>query len=110
MDSVDDLGQDAHRFFNFQRQVGKQQLAKVQYSAKRKQDNEQREIRGEEPLPDEDINKIFKPLQPPARLESLLTSSQIELYSAEINNFATHSFGKLFIADQFQDTDSIVQP
>lgn len=32
----------------------------------------QRQSRGEPPLPEEDLSKLFKPPQPPARMESLL--------------------------------------
>ena len=65
-------------------------------------ENKQRADRGEPPLPEEDINKIFKPLQPPSRLDCLLLSSQISSYVGQINEFATQSFGKLFMADSLQ--------
>lgn len=32
----------------------------------------QRQSRGEPPLPEEDLSKLFKPPQPPARMDSLL--------------------------------------
>ena len=66
------------------------------------QENQQRVARGEQPLPDEDLSKIFKPMQPPSRLDSLLLSSQISSYVGQINDFATQSFGKLFMADSLQ--------
>ncbi|CAH1775207.1 unnamed protein product [Owenia fusiformis] len=103
MKCVDELSQDANKFTNFQRQVQKQKHAKEQYLMKRKQENELRAQRKEAPLPEEDINKIFKPLQPPPRLESLLTSAQINQYSQSINEFAKQSFGKLFMAESLQE-------
>ena len=66
------------------------------------QENQQRATRGEAPLPDEDLSKIFKAMQPPSRLDSLLLSSQITNYVGQINDFATQSFGKLFMADCLQ--------
>lgn len=63
-----------------------------------------RQARGDPPLPDEDINKIFKPLQPPPRLESLLLAGQISNYCNQIGEFAGQSFGKLFMAESLQNT------
>ena len=68
-------------------------------------ENEARKAKGEQPLPEEDINKIFKPLVPPPRLDGLLTSSQIDTYSQQINEFAAQSFGKLFMAEALQEPD-----
>merc|ERR1711860_349656 len=65
MGCVDDLSQDANKFFNFQRQFAKQNQAKQQYLLKRQLENNARQARGEAPLGDEDIHKMFKPLQPP---------------------------------------------
>jgi len=104
MQCVDDLGQDCNKFFNFQRQYIKQQQAKQQYLQKRQAESAARVQRGEQALPDEDINKIFRPLQPPARLDSLLLSSQIQAYSEQINEFAAQSFGKMFMAEALQES------
>lgn len=43
-----------------------------QYLQRRQQENAQRQSRGEPPLPEEDINKMFKPPQPPPRMDTLL--------------------------------------
>lgn len=43
-----------------------------QYLQRRQQENTQRQSRGEPPLPEEDINKMFKPPQPPPRMDTLL--------------------------------------
>ena len=54
------------------------------------------------PLPDEDITKMFRPLQPPLRLDNLLSTAQIATYCDHLNDFASQSFGKLFIAENVQ--------
>ena len=59
--------------------------------------------RGEDPLPEEDLSKIFKPLIPPSRLDHLLLSEQIKTYCDQVNKFSTQSFGKLFLAQALQD-------
>lgn len=43
-----------------------------QYLQRRQQENAQRQSRGEPPLPEEDITKMFKPPQPPPRMDTLL--------------------------------------
>ncbi|KAJ8306310.1 hypothetical protein KUTeg_016855 [Tegillarca granosa] len=104
MDCVDDVAVDSNRFLNFQRQYQKQQIQKTQYQQKRQQENQMRQARGDPPLPEEDINKIFKPLQPPSRLDSLLLAGQISNYCNQIGEFASQSFGKLFMAESLQHT------
>lgn len=37
----------------------------------------QRQSRGEPPLPEEDLSKLFKPPQPPARMDSLLIAGTV---------------------------------
>ena len=64
-----------------------------------KAENDLRAAKGEPPLPEEDLNKLFKPLQAPPRLDSLLLAGQIAAYSDQVAEFASQSFGKLFIAE-----------
>lgn len=66
------------------------------------QENQQRVSKGDTALPEEDINKIFKPIPTPARLDSLLLAGQINNYCHQIEEFASQSFGKLFMADSLQ--------
>jgi len=63
--------------------------------------------RGEAPLPEEDLNKMFKPLQVPPRLESLLLSGQITEYASQMKEFASQTFGKLFVTDSLQDSEQL---
>jgi hypothetical protein len=39
----------------------------------------QRQSRGEPPLPEEDLSKLFKPPQAPARMDSLLIAGIVSL-------------------------------
>lgn len=68
-----------------------------------KAENQARKERGERPLPEEDLSKLFKPLQVPSRLDNLLLSGQAENYCNEINEFASQSFAKLFLSEALQD-------
>ena len=64
-----------------------------------KQENQSRVDRGDAPLPEEDINKIFKPQQAPPRLDHLICAGQIENYNDQVTSFTKQSLGKLFLAD-----------
>ncbi|KFQ83624.1 Eukaryotic translation initiation factor 3 subunit H, partial [Phoenicopterus ruber ruber] len=76
MDRVDEMSQDIVKYNTYLRNVSKQQQQKHQYQQRRQQENIQRQSRGEAPLPEEDINKLFKPPQPPPRMESLLIAGK----------------------------------
>ncbi|XP_070555504.1 eukaryotic translation initiation factor 3 subunit H-like [Ptychodera flava] len=102
MDSVDEANQDNNKYMNYLRNVAKQESAKQQYKYKRQQENAARQSRGEPPLPEEDITKIFKPIQVPARLDGLLIAGQINHHTDQIKQFAGQSFGKLFMAEAVQ--------
>jgi translation initiation factor 3 subunit H len=104
MDCVDDLTQETNKFFNYQRQLAKQQQAKQQFLQKKQQENKVRQERGELPLPEEDLNKMFKSPMIPSRLDSLLLAGQVSTYANQISEFASQSFGKLFMVDSLQDS------
>jgi translation initiation factor 3 subunit H len=105
MDTVDDLSQETNKYFNYQRTLAKHQQSKQQYLQKRLQENKLRAERGEPPLPDEDINKLFKPVPSQGRLDSLLLSGQISEYASQMNEFASQTFGKLFVVDSLQEDE-----
>ncbi|PVD23497.1 hypothetical protein C0Q70_16769 [Pomacea canaliculata] len=106
MECVDDVAMDTNKYVNFQRQNFRQQQAKQQYLQKRQQENQQRAQRGEPPLPDEDISKLFKPLQPPPRLDCLLVADQIDQYCKSVSEFSSQSIAKLLIAESLQEGSS----
>ncbi|KAK2562381.1 Eukaryotic translation initiation factor 3 subunit H [Acropora cervicornis] len=90
MESVDELCQDANKFNNYLRN---------------QTENSTRQHRGEAPLSEEDLNKIYKPLQSPSRLDYLLLSQQVNTYCKQVNQFSTQSFGKLFLSQALQDKE-----
>jgi len=104
IEGTDELCQDAQKLHNYQRNVARQQQQIDAYKQRRGTENESRKQRGEPPLPEEDLNKMFKPLQPPPRLDNMLTTAQIDTYCDHLGEFATQSFGKLFIAESVQTT------
>uniref|UniRef100_A0A8B9KXS3 Eukaryotic translation initiation factor 3 subunit H n=1 Tax=Astyanax mexicanus TaxID=7994 RepID=A0A8B9KXS3_ASTMX len=103
MDRVDDMSQDIVKFNTFCRNNSKQQQQKHQYLQRRQQENAQRQSRGEPPLPEEDISKMFKPPQPPPRMDTLLIAGQINNYCQNVKEFTSQNLGKLFMAEALQD-------
>lgn len=108
MECVDTVSQESNKLTNYQRQVLKQQQAKHQYLQKRAQENASRAAKGEPPLPEEDTNKLFKPIPPPSRLDALLMCGQINTYSQQMSQFAAQNIGKLFIAEALQQQDKVI--
>ncbi|KAF4015999.1 hypothetical protein G4228_008334 [Cervus hanglu yarkandensis] len=103
MDRVDEMSQDIVKYNTHMRNTSKQQQQKHQYQQRRQQENMQRQSRGEPPLPEEDLSKLFKPHQPPARMDSLLIASQINTYCQNIKEFTAQNLGKLFMAQALQE-------
>lgn len=106
IEGTDELCQDAQKLHNYQRNVARQQQQIDAYKQRRTQENDMRKQRGEPPLPEEDINKVFRPLPPPLRLDNMLTSAQIGTYCEQLGEFSTQSFGKLFIAESVQKPEN----
>ena len=102
IENVDELSLESTKFLNYHKQLQKQNHAKQLYLQKREAENSARRARGEAPLPEEDINKIYKPIPPISRLETLLISSQCKNYTQQINEFTSQSFSTMFIAEAVQ--------
>ena len=103
IENTDELAAETNKYLNYHKQLQKQNHQKQLYLQKRDAENVARRSRGEPPLPEEDINKIYKPIQPVSRLESLLISSQIKNFCQQINEFTATSFSNLFIAEGVQN-------
>jgi translation initiation factor 3 subunit H len=103
IDNTDELAAETQKYLNYHKQLQKQNHLKQQYLQKREAENSARRSRGEPPLPEEDINKIYKPIPPVSRLEAMLISSQIKNFSQQINEFSSQSFSNLFIAEGVQN-------
>ena len=65
-------------------------------------ENTARQARGEGPLPDEDLTKVFKPIPVPPRLEPMVLSSQIAAHCQQVSLFCSQALGKLFLSEALQ--------
>ncbi|OQS04131.1 eukaryotic translation initiation factor 3 subunit H [Thraustotheca clavata] len=95
---ADELAQEHYKFQGYERAVAKQRTQIASWLQKRREENKIRQDNGEDLLPEEDP-ALFKPLNQPSRLESLLITKQMNTYCDNINRFAGKSFHKLFLAD-----------
>jgi len=102
MDSVDELNQESIKFNKHQNLVLKQYQEKTRWLQKRQLENQARASRGEDPLPEEDINKVFKTIAPPTRINPLILSGTISNTSDEVSEFCSQSLAKLFVTEPLQ--------
>lgn len=103
IENTDELALETNKYLMYHKQLQKQNHMKQQYLQKREAENTARRSRGEPPLPEEDLNKMFKPIPAVSRLESLLISNQIKSFCQQINEFSAQSFSNLFIAEGVQN-------
>lgn len=66
-------------------------------------ENKTRETKGEQPVPDEEILKLFRPLPVPPRLNSMIVSGQINTYAQHISQFCAQSLAKLYMTQTLQN-------
>ncbi|CAB0038876.1 unnamed protein product [Trichogramma brassicae] len=103
MDRVDELNQEAIKFNRYQNLVIRQQQDKNRLLQKRAQENAARAAKDEPPLPEEDINKLIRPIPVPLRLNPMITAGQINTYSQHISQFCSQSLAKLYITQSLQN-------
>ncbi|KAF9208779.1 Eukaryotic translation initiation factor 3 subunit H [Haplosporangium sp. Z 27] len=102
LDTVDEHQQEQGNYAYWQRSVERENKKKAAYLANRKTENIRRAQAGQAPLPNEDVDAMFKLPAEPSRLDHLLISGQIDNYCKQINEFAGPTLGKLFAAGELQ--------
>lgn len=70
--------------------------------AKHAQENAARIAKGEAALPEDEIQKMFRPLQAPPRLNPMIVSGQINTYAQHISQFCSQSLAKLYMTQALQ--------
>lgn len=92
--------EEATRWAHYQRNL----MAKQQQVQR---ENAARVSRGEQPLTEDEINKIVRPVAPLQRLEASLNYSQTLNYCQQSSTFATENMAKLFTAKALQLSQSV---
>jgi len=99
MGHVDNLNTEMNKYSRYVGAKQKQDSARDAYNQKRHLENENRRARGEPPLPEDDVNKLFKPLAPPTMLDGMLAASQIRTHLDHTIQVAAQNLGKIFLTE-----------
>merc|ERR1712123_150278 len=99
---VDEVANDSNRFNQYQKMMTKNNQQRQNWITKRKADNDQRRQNGQEELPVDEVDKMFKTPEAPNRVEPMLRSVQLKEYTDAVSDLAVKSLGKLFITSAFQ--------
>ncbi len=81
-----------------QRQVAREQQKITAWQTKRKAENAARIAAKQQPLPEDEWQRLFKLPQEPSRLEGMLNARQVEQYSRQIDGFTANVSAKMFAA------------
>ena len=81
-----------------QRQIARERTKAETWVAKRKEENATRITAGLAPLPDEDVNRLFKIPPEPSRLESMLLLGRIDGYGKSLEETASTGLVKMYVA------------
>merc|ERR1712142_952996 len=103
LEMQDQLNQESIKFNKHQNLVLKQYQEKTRWIQKRQLENQARIARGEDPLPDEDLSKMFKTVGAPSRLNPLILSGTISHTADEVSEFCSQSLAKLFVTEPLQN-------
>ncbi|GJC92852.1 eukaryotic translation initiation factor 3 subunit H [Colletotrichum higginsianum] len=96
LESIESHYTDLNNFQFYQRQVGREQAKITQWQAKRKAENAARAAAKQEPLPEDEWQRLFKLPQEPSRLEGMLNAKQVEQYSKQVDGFTSNISAKMF--------------
>jgi translation initiation factor 3 subunit H len=97
MEAIDELAGETQKYQQYHRQIQKKQQEMQQYQQRRQAENATRIAQGQEPLPEEDLEAVFKLPHAPSRLDSLLITAQINQYCRQVSEHTRQSFCKLYV-------------
>jgi translation initiation factor 3 subunit H len=80
------------------RQIGREKARAETYIGKRKEENAARVAQGLAPLPEEDVQRLFKIPAEPSRLESMLLLGQVDAYAKSLEGTASTGLLKMYAA------------
>lgn len=96
LDSIEAHYSDLNNHQYYQRQLAREQFKISQWQAKRKAENAARLAAKQEPLPEDEWQRLFKLPQEPSRLEGMLNARQVEQYSKQVDGFTAAITTKMF--------------
>lgn len=96
LDSIEAHYADLNNHQYYQRQLTREQFKISQWQAKRKAENAARLAAKQQPLPEDEWQRLFKLPQEPSRLEGMLNARQVEQYSKQVDGFTATITSKMF--------------
>lgn len=96
LDSIESHYSDLNNHQYYQRSLGREQQKITAWQTKRKAENAARAAAKQEPLPEDEWQKLFKLPQEPSRLEGMLNARQVEQYSRQVDGFTANVSAKMF--------------
>ncbi|KAI1456364.1 eukaryotic translation initiation factor 3 subunit 3 [Annulohypoxylon moriforme] len=96
LDSIESHYTELNNHQYYQRQLTREQAKISAWQTKRKAENAARVAAKQQPLPEDEWQRIFKLPQEPSRLEGMLNAKQVEQYSKQIDGFTANVSAKMF--------------
>ena len=96
LDSIESHYSDLNNHQYYQRQLTREQFKITQWQTKRKVENAARLAAKQQPLPEDEWQRLFKLPQEPSRLEGMLNARQVEQYSKQVDGFTATITTKMF--------------
>ncbi|CAO3616100.1 unnamed protein product [Cunninghamella echinulata] len=102
LDCSDAQQQEQNNYQYWQRSVAREQAKMQGWLTKRRQENAYRVAQGQKPLPEDEVNTLFKLPQEPSRLDSMILSAQMHNFTKQLNQFAGPSLARLYSIQELQ--------
>lgn len=96
LESIESHYTDLNNHQYYQRQLTREQFKITQWQTKRKAENAARVAAKQQPLPEDEWQRLFKLPQEPSRLEGMLNARQVEQYSKQVDGFTAAVTSKMF--------------
>ncbi len=96
LESIESHYTDLNNHQYYQRQLAREQQKITAWQAKRKTENAARVAAKQQPLPEDEWQRLFKLPQEPSRLEGMLNARQVEQYSRQVDGFTANVSVKMF--------------
>jgi translation initiation factor 3 subunit H len=104
IEAVDNHRTEEGNLAYLSRQIAREKARADSYVSKRKEESAARVAQGLAPLPEEDVNRLFKIPSEPSRLESMLLLGQIDAYAKSLEGTASTGLVKMYAAKASSST------
>lgn len=98
IEALDNYKTEEGNLAYLQRQIAREKARAETYVSKRKEENTARVAQGLAPLPEEDVNRLFKIPPEPSRLESVLLLGKIDAYAKSLAETSSTGLVKMYAA------------